>query len=335
MDSNRAKDSRKYLNRTDLAVSNANLFISNNNNPFLISPYAPPANLVKTQQLVPINDLISTTIGNLSSVIDLTTWTLRICTITNSPYYPDVNISSQNILLKGSNEITIDAPDINFIGLANFETISTGFIFANLADISTLNVSSINVNDETINFLTINSTLNASSIFSNNLSTGNLFASFANMSTLNVYDLTSFNQSTNYLSTGNLFAHNLQSFNQSTNYLSTGNLFGGNIIFQTLAGSIATFSTLTVSSLLSVSSISTTNIMFETLSGNSATINSLVVHSTLVVSSINAASSIRTKEFIFSSLCMIPSTFSSLVTATSSILICMNGEFWGIPVGKF
>ena len=65
-----------------------------------------------------------------SSIIDLTTWTLKICTITNSPYYPDVTISTQNIFLKGSAEVnidapkvdvTIDAPDINFIGLSNFD----------------------------------------------------------------------------------------------------------------------------------------------------------------------------------------------------------------------
>ena len=95
-----------------------------------------------------------------------------------------------------------------------------------------------------------------------------------------------------------------------------------------------------VSSLLNVSSISTTNINFTTLLGTTMTTDNLTVNqiisvSSINVSSINAASSIKTNELIFSSLCMIPSTFSSLVTATSSIVICMNGEFWGIPVGKF
>jgi hypothetical protein len=32
---------------------------------------------------------------------------------------------------------------------------------------------------------------------------------------------------------------------------------------------------------------------------------------------------------------MIPSAFSTSITPTSSIVICMNGEWWGIPVGKF
>jgi hypothetical protein len=72
--------------------------------------------------------------------------------------------------------------------------------------------------------------------------------------------------------------------------------------------------------------------------GSSITTNSLVVHSTLVVSSIHAASSITTKEFIFSSICMSPSNISSFVPAfstfNSSILICLNGSYWKIPIHK-
>jgi hypothetical protein len=416
MDSGQVKDSKQFLNRNDLSVSNANLFISNNANPFLISPYSPPANLVKSQQLGPINLAISTAVGNLSSVINLNTWTLRICTITSSPYYPDVTISTNNIFLNGSNEVIIDAPDITLDGSVYFpnntyfNNISSGFIFASLADISSLNVSSINITDESVDFLTVNSTLNVSTILgqninintlstgnifgsigffstlsvssiavsneiilnsvtvnstlsvstllSNNVSTGNIFGYIGNFSTLNVLTLTSinqstnylstgnlfahnlqsFNQSTHYLSTGNLFAHNLQSFNQSTNYLSTGNLYSANITFETLSGNIVTVSSLTVSSLLNVSSISTSHILFETLGGSSITTNSLVVHSTLVVSSIHAASSITTKEFIFSSICMSPSNISSFVPAfstfNSSILICLNGSYWKIPIHK-
>jgi hypothetical protein len=115
------------------------------------------------------------------------------------------------------------------------------------------------------------------------------------MSTLNVLDFTSFNQSTNYLSTGNLFADKLNTIN---------------ITFQTLTGSIintsiGTMSTLTVSSILNVSSI-------------------------------NAASSITTQHLVFSSFCMEPTTTSSFVPAVStffsSIVICLNGGYWKIPI---
>jgi hypothetical protein len=85
-----------------------------------------------------------------------------------------------------------------------------------------------------------------------------------------------------------------------------------------------------------VSSISTTNITFETLSGNLMTSNFLTIHSTLAVSSIYAASSITTQHLVFSSFCMAPSNISSFVPAAtsfdSSILICLNGSYWKIPI---
>jgi hypothetical protein len=62
-----------------------------------------------------------------------------------------------------------------------FNSISTGYIDASIANISSLQVSTINVNDETINFLTVNNQLNAS-----NISTGTLFASNGSISTLQV-----------------------------------------------------------------------------------------------------------------------------------------------------
>ena len=285
------RDSRQYRDRTNLSVSNANLFISNNANPFLISPYSPPANLVRESQLNSINIAISSAIQNLSTIVDLNTWALKICTITNSPYYPDVTISTNNIFIKGTNEIVMDSPDIYIDGFAQINNISTGNIFASIGNFSTLAASSFVIDDEIVlNSIVVNSTITGSTLLSNNISTGNIFGSIGNFSTL------------------------------------TASSF--------LTNSLTVESTLIASTLLS-NNISTGNITFDTLSGNSIVSNSLTVQSTLVVSSINAASSIITNEFIFSSLCMIPSSFSSLVTATSSIVICMNGEFWGIPVGQF
>ena len=89
MDSTQTRlDSNKYRNRNNLEISNANLFISNNNNPFLISPYAPPTNVAKETTVVDISIIISTLIGDLSSIINLSTFTLSISTIRPIPSDP-------------------------------------------------------------------------------------------------------------------------------------------------------------------------------------------------------------------------------------------------------
>jgi hypothetical protein len=308
----RQVDAEIFRSRNALNVTNANMFISNNNNPFLVSPYAPPTNVAKTSQINDINITISTLIGGLSSVINLSTFTLRICTITNMPGQNTVSISSQNVAITGDYfDVSSDTTFNNIVSFEDntyFNNISTGFIFA-----SNMIGSTILVN-----------TLQSNTTSTNNISTGNLFASNANMSTLNV---SSFN------------VNSITSLQISTNNISTGNLYSNaistmNITFQTLNGSIINASTISVSSLISVSTISTTNINFISMNGTSITSDNLIVTQNISVSSINAASSISTRELIFSSLCMIPSTISSGVTTplNSSILICLNGGYWKIPI---
>jgi hypothetical protein len=152
-------------------------------------------------------------------------------------------------------------------------------------------------------YLTVNSSLNTSTILSNNgffntLSTGQLFTSNGQMSTL----LTSTIQ-TDYLTVN------------STLSVSTINSTG-TITFNTILGDVITANTITVNSSINVSTINTTNMYFQTLSGQDIT-----------------ASSITTQSFTFSSLCMIPSTVSTFTgPATSSILICLNGNYWKIPI---
>lgn len=372
-DANRVKDTKKYQERRNLAFQNANMFISNNNNPFLVSPYSYPTNVAKQTEVTNISSLISTFIGNLSSIIDLSTYTLAISTITNiaSDIPGTVTISTFHIVLNAPSttikaDLTVDG-DSYFIGNTFFNNISTGYLTASIADISSLNVSTINVNDEVLNFLTINSTLNASTI-----STNNFFASNGVISSLTVSTLTG----------------NAGTFNSTLNISSMSAT--GPITFTTMSGSTISVSTLTVNSTLNISSMSATgSISFITLTGSTITTNSLTVNSTIFastlelhtidvstvnaydinVSTINAfAINVSTvnayttntstvnahtigvssmsatglitynklsgNELIFSSFCMIPSTISTGVSTplNSSILICLNGSYWKIPI---
>lgn len=372
-DANRVKDTKKYQERRNLAFQNANMFISNNNNPFLVSPYSYPTNVAKQTEVTNISSLISTFIGNLSSIIDLSTYTLAISTITNiaSDIPGTVTISTFHIVLNAPSttikaDLTVDG-DSYFIGNTFFNNISTGYLTASIADISSLNVSTINVNDEVLNFLTINSTLNASTI-----STNNFFASNGLISSLTVSTLTG----------------NAGTFNSTLNISSMSAT--GPITFTTMSGSTISVSTLTVNSTLNISSMSATgSISFITLTGSTITTNSLTVNSTIFastlelhtidvstvnaydinVSTINAfAINVSTvnayttntstvnahtigvssmsatglitynklsgNELIFSSFCMIPSTISTGVSTplNSSILICLNGSYWKIPI---
>ena len=72
-------------------------------------------------------------------------------------------------------------------------------------------------------------------------------------------------------------------------------------------------------SLINVSTASTTHIDFNTMKG-----------------SIISTNTFTTNELTFSSLCMIPSTISSVIPSvngfSSSILICLDGSYWKIPI---
>ena len=144
MDPNqRDKDSKKYLERRDLSLSNANLFISNNSNPFLISPYSPPTNIAKQSQVNNINIVISSLIGNLGAVINLSTLTLSISTIQPPPFGP------QDLTIRAST-LYIDTEITDITGELNVSSISTGYLFASAANFSTLTVSTFNISNENI-----------------------------------------------------------------------------------------------------------------------------------------------------------------------------------------
>ena len=244
MDSTQTRlDSNKYRNRNNLEISNANLFISNNNNPFLISPYAPPTNVAKETTVINIDETISTLIGNLSSVINLSTFTLSISTIQPIPSDPNQEITIIASTLRLDVADTVIHGTLEVDGNSKFNNISTGYLFASVADISTLNVSTLNADTFNVNNFEA-STLSVSSFYGNNaftnsLSTGYLFASVADISSLNVSTISA----------------------------------SGTILFSTLIGSTITGNTFTVHSTLNASTISTSNIFFETLNGGKGTIS--------------------------------------------------------------
>ena len=77
-------DSEVYQDRDNTKKQNANLFLSNNSNPFLISPYNFPslAAYAKNNVVEDISSIISSIVASLAAVIDLNTYTLTISTIT-------------------------------------------------------------------------------------------------------------------------------------------------------------------------------------------------------------------------------------------------------------
>ncbi len=309
------RNSSKYNDRNDLQISNADLFISNNNNPFLISPYAPPSNIAKQTTVVNIDETISTLVGNLSSVINLSTFTLSISTIQPVP-----SDSSQTLTIIASTLIldvadTVITGTLEVEGNSKFNNISTGYLFASVADISSLNVSTLNVDTISVNNFEA-STLTVSSLygdnaFTNSLSTGQLFASVADISSLNVSTMTA----------------------------------SGDILFTTLIGSTITANTMTINSTLNVSSIDTTgHISFVTMSGSTITGNTFTVHSTLYASTVSTGNinfltldggKGTISEFIFSSIYMSPGVISTAATTLhSSFIISIGANKYKIPLEK-
>jgi len=307
------RNSSKFNDRNNLQISNADLFISNNNNPFLISPYAPPANVAKQTTVINIDETISTLIGNLSSVINLSTFTLSISTIQPVPSDPlqIITIIASTLMLDVADTVITGTLEVE--GNSKFNNISTGYLFASVADISSLNVSTLNVDTISVNNFEA-STLTVSSFygdkaFTNSLSTGQLFASVADISSLNVSTISA----------------------------------SGTILFSTLIGSTITANTMTINSTLQVSSIDATgHISFVTMSGSTITGNTFTVHSTLNASTISTGnihfevldSVIGTiSSFTFSSIHMLPGVVSTATTGiNSSFIISIGGIKYKIPL---
>ena len=86
-------------------------------------------------------------------------------------------------------------------------------------------------------------------------------------------------------------------------------------------------------------SIITPSIISETVNGsliNTSTVSTGYMSFDTIIGSTISTNTITINELIFSSLCMIPSTILAVdppVTSfSSSILICLDGSYWRIPI---
>ena len=178
-------DSTKYKNRTNIYQSNSNLFLSNNNNPFLITPFQVPTNVAKQTIVNDISSIVSTLIGDLSSIINIDTYTLCISTITPCPTNTltissgifnlnslNANFNTSNLNVSGNAYFNyIDSGTID-VGTVNFTTMTGSTITTNTLQVnSTINASTINTSTLSTNTLQVNSTINASTINTSTLST--------------------------------------------------------------------------------------------------------------------------------------------------------------------
>jgi hypothetical protein len=186
MDKQRFRDRNKRI--TD--YTNANLFISNNANPFLISPYTPinTAQFAKATVIDALQELISTTIGNISTILDPLNFSLKISTI-----YPADGATS-SITLFGS---TIIDDYLTVSGIADFNIIN-----ATTANLQNITASTIltqyditSQSSMTTNYMTVNNALVASDISVSSITASTILAQ---------YDITSqSSMTTNYMTVNN------------------------------------------------------------------------------------------------------------------------------------
>lgn len=149
---------RKQMRDKDKRVTdytNANIFISNNANPFLVSPYSPinTANGITTD----FQQLISTFIIDISTIINPINYSIKLSTINPKP--------GDNLLTINADTIINDTLTVN----NNFLTINgtfTGSLSVQTLLASTINVSSINTNNISTNNGFINSGVVSSLTFS-------------------------------------------------------------------------------------------------------------------------------------------------------------------------
>jgi len=182
MNSNR-RDINSELYETQY-ILNAPNFLSNNNNPFLVSPFTPTTNIVKKSQLSSIIIVIAAIEAELSTLFDFNTMTLRITNITNSAGGNSVTISTTNLNLDGTS-INIDAQDTTITGNVYFSN-NTYFSSINASTITAKNITFSTLTGSTINAQTIN----ASNITFSTLTGSTISASTLNASTINASNIT-------------------------------------------------------------------------------------------------------------------------------------------------
>ena len=179
----RKDDGALFREQMNVTANNANLFLSNNSNPFLISPFTPIGNLAfKFNTLTDVSAQVSSIAGNLSTVFDFETETLYICTI--QPLRSD---PSQVLHIYGSTIDIAGAPGsvLNVYSSSFFNYISTKNLQANTVIIGTIVTNTVSTNQISSNTITT-STMNASTISTNSISVqSTLYASTINTTSLN------------------------------------------------------------------------------------------------------------------------------------------------------
>lgn len=313
------RDSKRFQERRNLAITNANMYISNNNNPFLVSPYSfPTGNLAKKSQVADISAIISTFIGDVSSVINIADFSLSISTITSIPSDNTVTISTTNVVID-ANSTTING-SLAVTAALFASTFGAAAIITNTLDVnSTITTSTIiatNVQFVTLSGATINAaTVNATDIYFNTLAGSTIQASTISAPSIFFSTIQGQLVLTSSIEAGSIQASSIQV---------------SSILTSTIDGQIGNFSTLQASNLLA-STLSVSTLLTSTIDGQLGNFSTLNV-STLLTSSISTPH-IEVKELIFSSICMSPVHISTAATTlNSSILICMGGQTWKIPI---
>ena len=311
----------------------ADNFASNNNNPFLVSPYS-PVNLgaFATNNFVnDISTVVSTLFGNLASVLDVTTYTLSISTIKSMPsdQFQKITMNMSTFVVTATTEINFNTPSLNlsrdlyvprnlvaqnlFFSTATGSTIST-FTSNTSGQLTAQDMAFITMSGNYINV----STISPSTISSNTL--------YVNASTIISISTPMINVSHDMYVANNLVAQNLFFSTATGSTISTftsntsGQLTAVDMGFMNMSGSNLKTSTLIVYSTgtlstTSTNSISTSVIQFSTMVGNAITASTITVNSTTTTSSMNT-NAISTSVIQFSTMVGNAITASTITAST-------------------
>jgi hypothetical protein len=289
------RDSRRFQDRRNLSITNANMYISNNNNPFLVSPYSfPTGNLAKKSDVTDISDIISTFIGDVSSIINLADFSLAISTITNIP---------------GENTVTISTTYLVFDSLMT--TINSAVSVTSSLFASTFSAPVI-----TTNILSVNSTIVASTISTTHIQFSTLSGTTINASNINFSTLQG-----QLVLTSSIESHVMQ----------TSTLEASSILTSTINGQLGNFSTLNAHTLFA-STVQVSTLLTSTIDGQIGNFSTLNV-STLQVSSISTQS-IAGQGLRVSSISLWGSAgpIGLLSPFDGSLLIYINDVKYAIPI---
>lgn len=257
----KSDDAALYAERLNAATTNANLFLSNNNNPFLVSPYTPFGNIAKNSDVTALSSLVSTINGELATVFNFDTLSLYITNI--APAHSDgtqtLNIYGSTINITGG---VLNAPISSFFNFISTTVLqassfSVGSIVTDLISATTIQYDVLLGSTITTSTLTVNSSIDASSITTQELNYSSLIGSTISTNTLAV-----------------------------TSTLTVSTIYSNSFEYSTLTGSTINSNYINVYSTLTASTVSSINIYGQSISSNYLKINSTITASTINVSTV-------------------------------------------------